>query len=82
MEFLCESLESVRLLDWVQILTLEVLDQGHFQSHCVRNISNDDWNAAKASALSSTPTTFTCDELMAETHFANHQGLHDSTGLD
>jgi hypothetical protein len=72
MKFFSESLEGVRLLYWIQILTLEVLDQGHFQSHCVRNIPDDDRNAAKAGTLSRTPTTLTCDELMAQTHFANY----------
>ena len=72
----------MRLFDRIQILTLQVLHQRHLQSHRVRNISNDDWNAAKTGSLSGTPTALTGDELMAKTYSAYYQRLHDSTRLD
>jgi hypothetical protein len=53
------------LLDRVEVPSLEILNQGHLESHVVRHVANDDRNAAKTGSLRGTPATFASDELVA-----------------
>jgi hypothetical protein len=65
-------LKGVRLFNWIQIFTLEVLNQGHFQSHLVGDVANDYGNTAQSGALGCAPTTFARNELMACANLANY----------
>jgi hypothetical protein len=86
--FLCkvkligETLECVGLLDRVEVLALEVFNEGHLESHGVRHVPNHYRNAGETSFLSSTPATFTCDELVAGSNSADDERLDDSARLD
>ena len=60
-KFVNQALESVRLLDGVKILALEVLYQRHFQRHFFRDVADDDRNAEQARALCCAPAAFAGD---------------------
>jgi hypothetical protein len=59
------------LLDRVEVLPLEIFNQGHLESHVVGHVANDNRNAAKTGFLSRSPATFACDELVTVADFAN-----------
>jgi hypothetical protein len=79
MKFVGEALESVRLLDGVQIFALEVLYEGHLHRHTLGYVADDDGNAMHFSALGSTPSAFPSDELIASAPPTNDERLDDAT---
>jgi hypothetical protein len=81
-KFIGETLECMGLFDRVEVLPLEVFNQGHFESHGVRYVPNYDRNAGETGLLRSAPATFAGDELVAGSNSADDERLDDSAGLN
>ena len=84
-EFLGEPDVSGGFLDGVEILALEVLDEGHFQNIPVRCDALDDRDGGEAEFLRSAPAALTGDEFVFPIHQARDERLDDAVladGLD
>ncbi len=81
-EFVGEALEGVRLLDWVEIFALEILDERHLHCHTFRYVADDDGHAVQLGALGGAPTTLAGDELIAAGAATDDQWLDDAAGAD
>jgi hypothetical protein len=73
-EFLRKPLEGPRLLERIQVLSLEVLDERHLQRFFFRYVTDDHGNARKFGALSRAPAPFSGDELEAAAEAADYKG--------
>ncbi len=82
MEFFCKSLECLGLLNWVEILALQVLDKGHFHGPIIGDIANYHGNLWQLGALGGTPAAFPGNQFIAVTQSANEQRLNDPAGTD
>ncbi len=60
-ELVGKALEGVGLLDGIEILALEVFDEGHFHRHTLRYVTDDNGHAVHFGALSGAPTPFASD---------------------
>ena len=81
-KFVNEALKGVRLLDGVEVLTLEVFDQRHLQSHFLRDVAHDDGNAKQSGALRGAPAAFAGNQLEAAGNSADDERLNDAAGMD
>ncbi len=81
-ELIREALEGVGLLDRVQVLALEVFDERHLERDFLGNVANDDGNARECGPLGGAPAAFTGNQLVAKTHPADDERLHDSARTD
>ena len=55
MEIVGQFLKGMRLLNWVQVLALEIFDQRHLKCRLLWNVADDDGHAAHLRALRRTP---------------------------
>jgi hypothetical protein len=74
--------ESVGGLDWVQVFSLDVLDQGYFQQMVIRYLSQHDGYFGETCFLGCTEAALTSYELVSVADFADYEGLDDSVGAD
>ena len=77
-----EALKGVRLLNWVEVFALEVLDESHLHCHTFGYVADDDGYAVQLRALGGAPTAFAGDELIAAGAAAYDQWLDDAAGAD
>jgi hypothetical protein len=82
MELIDEALKGVGLLDWVQIFTLEIFHQGHFQREFLGHIAKYDRNTMHAGTLGGAPTAFAGDELIAVRDSTDYEWLDDTARLN
>jgi hypothetical protein len=82
LKFVNEALESVGLLDGVEIFALKIFDQRHFERKIFGYVAQNDWNAVHVGALRGAPATFAGDELVAAVNFADDERLDDAARLD
>jgi hypothetical protein len=78
-EFVHQALKGAGLFDGIQILALEILDQGHLERHLVAHVANDSRNARNRSALGSAPAALARNQLEASTRTADNDGLNDTS---
>lgn len=78
MKFLHQAVESLRLLDGIQVFALEVFDERDFHGFLVGNIVNDDGNAVHGDKLCGAPAAFASEELISCGTFANDERLDDA----
>ncbi len=78
MKFLNQAIESLRLLDGIQVFALEVFDERDFQGFLVGNVVNDDGNAVHGDKLCGAPAAFASEELISRGAFANDERLDDA----
>ena len=81
-EFVDKTLKRVSLFDRVEIFTLQILDQGHFQGEFFGHVAKNDRNVVKIRPLRCAPAAFTGNQLVSIGYFADDQRLDDSAGLD
>jgi len=77
-KFLNQAIESLRLLDGIQVFALQVFDQRDFHGFLVGNIVNDDGNAVHRDKLCGAPAAFAGEELISRGAFANDERLDDA----
>jgi hypothetical protein len=81
-KFVGKALEGVRLLDGIEILALEVLDEGHLHRHTLGYVADDDGHSMHLSALRGTPAALACNQLITLALLADDERLHDAAGTD
>lgn len=77
-----EALKSVGLLNGIEILALQIFDEGHFECEFFGNIAQDDWHTTEASALGGAPTALTRDQLKTIGNFSDDERLDDAARLN
>jgi hypothetical protein len=73
------------LFNRVEVLALDVLDQGHLQERSFlsrRDITDGDRHAQQAGELGGAPAPFAGDDLEPIAHPPHHDGLDDAVALD
>jgi len=73
-----QSTKSNSPLDWIEILTLDVLNQREFGRHLVVRDTDDCWNLVESNQLCRSPTAFTGNELKPPSGRSDHDRLHQS----
>ena len=66
-------MDALRLFQRVQVLALDVLDQGHFQCGLVRHVADQHGYTRQAGQLASTPAAFAGNDLVAPARYATRQ---------
>jgi len=61
MEFVDQALEGMGLLDWIEVFTLKIFDQRHFECQFFGDVAQNHWHGVHASALGGTPPSFASD---------------------
>jgi hypothetical protein len=69
------GLETSGFLDWVEVLTLEVLDKGEFEHLVVGCIPNNDWDFGEARALGGPEPSLTGNDLKSVAASADDERL-------
>jgi hypothetical protein len=78
----CEALIGAGLLDWVEVFTLEIFNNGDFHRLLVGDLADDGRNGWFAGTLGGEPAALSGDELEASGLLANGDGLDDTGDLD
>jgi hypothetical protein len=81
-KFIGKTLKRVGLLDRVEVLALEVFNQGHFKSHVIGDVSNHDRDATETSSLGRAPASLACNELVPGADSADYKRLNNSAGTN
>ena len=81
-EFAGEALVGAGLLDGIEILALEVLDDGDLHGLLVGDLADDGGDGGFAGALGGEPAALSGDELEASADGADGDGLDDAGDLD
>src|ERR1017187_855928 len=81
-EFAAQAVKGNGGFDGVQILALDVLDQGDFEQTVVGDFADNNRHRLIASQFGGTPTALTGDQLIACTRPADHQRLDNAVGAD
>jgi hypothetical protein len=81
-KFVNEALESVGLLDWVEIFALKIFYEGHFQCEGFWNVAQDDRNAVHVRALRGAPAAFASNQLITIRDLAYDERLNNAARLD
>ena len=81
-KFACEAFESQGGFDGVEVLALDVLDEGDFEEAVVGEFLNDDGDFGHSGELGGAPAAFAGHELVAVAGAADHEGLDDAVGAD
>ena len=68
--------------DGVEVLALDVLDEGDFHQAVVGEVLNDDGDFLEAGDLGGTETAFAGDQLVVAGGFADDEGLDDAVLAD
>src|SRR5690606_7569984 len=76
-ELLDQALQRARLLERVQVLALDVLDQGHRDRGLVRDVADDGRHDLEARHLRGPPAPLAGDDLVADLAAAVAQRPHD-----
>ena len=77
-----ESVVRLRLLDWVQILALQVLNQCQFEHVPVGRLPHDDGHRCQSDPLRGAPAPFSGDNLVLFVSKAADQRLDDAVFAD
>ncbi len=81
-EFAGEALVGAGLLDRIEILALEVLDDGDLHRLLVGDLADDGRDGGFSGALRGEPAALAGDELVASGMLADGDGLNDAGDLD
>ena len=81
-EFAGEALVGAGLLDGIEVLALEVLDDGDLHGLLVGDLADDGGDGGFAGALGGEPAALSGDELEAFADGADGDGLDDAGDLD
>ncbi|MGB8438214.1 MAG: hypothetical protein WCE26_02400 [Candidatus Acidiferrales bacterium] len=79
MEFVNQALKGVGLLDGVEILALEVLNEGHFERHFLGHVADYNRHTAEAGSLGGAPPALAGNQLIAISDASDDERLDDST---
>lgn len=82
MELVRQALKCASLLNRIQILTLQVLNQGHLKRHLFWDVAQNGRYARQLRSLRRTPAALSGDQLIPLTNPPDHQRLHDPTRAD
>jgi hypothetical protein len=80
--FPCQAVEGLGDLNGIQILALDVLNEGDFHEPVVGIVLNDDRNLGKAGKFGGAPAALSGDELVAGTGGADDQRLDNAVFAD
>ena len=82
-ELLDQPLQSLRLLEGVQVLALDVLDQRHRERRLIGDVAHERGHFTQARLLRGAPSPFAGDDLEAAALDGPHENrLHDALLLD
>lgn len=81
-EFLGEADVAGGFFDGVEIFTLEVLDESHFEDVAIRGSALDDGDGGQAEFFRSSPAAFTCDEFVFSIDQTCDEWLDDAVLAD
>src|SRR5262245_3555663 len=79
-QLLHHAIEGDRGFDGIEVLALNILDQGDFQKTFIRDLLDHDGHFRDTCELGCPPAAFPCDELIPSTELSNDKGLNDSVG--
>src|ERR1700730_11050242 len=82
LEFVHEPLKSPCRFNGVQVFSLDVFDQRHFQRKLIWNIADNCRDFGQPGTLSRAPAAFASDQLKTRPNGANNQRLNDAAGLN
>jgi hypothetical protein len=80
--FTCQAVEGLGDLNGIQILALDVLNEGDFHEAVVGIVLNDYRNLGKAGKFGGAPAALSGDQLVARTGGADDQRLDDAVFAD
>lgn len=81
-EFFGELDVTGGFLDGVEVLALEVLDEGHLEDFLIGGFPLDDGDGGESECLGGPPAAFTGDEFEFSVDRADDEGLDDAVLLD
>lgn len=79
-EFADQPIDPLGTLERIQVLSLEVLDQGPLGRLAVVESLDDRWNLLQTQDIGGTEAPLSGDQLEASSHRANHDRLHETIG--
>jgi len=83
LEFIHQTFQGPRLLDRIEVFTLDILDQGNGDCAAVIHLAHHCRDFVQTGQLRGTPATFTGDDLVAPgTDGPHHNGLHHTLLAD
>src|SRR5579859_3530460 len=81
MEFAHQALIGSSLFDRVEVLALNILDEGYFERSLIGDFADDCRHTAEACSLRCAPSAFAGEELIARSNSSQHQRLNDAAYL-
>jgi hypothetical protein len=82
MKFIRQTFVGARLFDRVEVLALNIFDQGYLERRLIANLTDDRGHAAQAGSLRRAPSTFAGEKLISRSDAPQYQRLDDSTNAD
>ncbi len=82
LELAGETVECVGYFDGIEVLALDVLDEGDLEEAVVGDVLDGNGNIGDAGEACGTPAAFAGDELVAAVPWADDEGLNDAVGAD
>jgi hypothetical protein len=77
-----EPFEGMRDFDGVEILPLDVLDEGDLEEAIIGDVLNEDRDVGDTGEAGGTPAPFAGHELVPAVARSDHEGLNDTVGAD
>ena len=82
-EFIDQALDTQSLLQWIQVLPLDIFDQRHRQCRFIGYGANQSRHLGKSGQLGCTPSSFAGNDfVLTVTNRAHQYRLHDTLRLD
>src|ERR1700724_3507402 len=82
MEFAHQALVGAGFFDRVEVLALNILDQGYFERSFIGDFADDRRHTAQACSLRCAPSAFAGEKLIARSNSPQHQRLNNPAHLD
>src|ERR1700730_14452362 len=77
-----QALIGAGFFDRVEILALNILEQGYFERSFIGDFADDRGHTAQAGSLRCAPAAFAGEKLIARSNSPQHQRLNDPAYLD
>jgi hypothetical protein len=82
MKFAHQALIGAGFFDRVEVLALNILDEGYFERSLIGDFADDRGHTAQACPLRCAPSAFAGEELIARSNSSQDQRLNDAAYLD
>src|SRR5260370_42114902 len=81
-KFICQTFVGARLFDRVEVLALNIFDQGYLERRLIANLTDDRGHSAQAGSLRRAPSTLAAENLLTPSTSPQNTRLDYPTHLN